>query len=562
MKTELHLITNFTNEILLNKIQEQLNLKQMDVNIFASDFDQILQYLEKLPQKSITNRFFVVLTRAENFDEDYSVKESNLARETLAERYQEFLFSVKEITNNIEGSFYMTDLFQLGESLFFLANNQQGKVSKNELTKEIFKKNFSKTDKIIFFDVQALINVIGIEKSWNKNQDLLYRQPLTIKLATEIATQITERIRNSTFTGIKMIATDADGTLWGGIIGENEVNEIEIGQDYPGNIFSRYQKFLIDKKEEGILLALVTKNNAIDVTNFFSSRSEMPIKLNDFSVIEASWDSKSLALKRISKLVNISLDSILFIDDSKFEILEVNSNSPEIPTLHLDELLENRIEQIGNLKIKWTTGSTFEDINRTAMIQQNHERNELLKIYDPKDFIKNLELELEILHIQSSQNKWITRVTQLINKTNQFNMTCQRFTENEVVDFLNEGKIYAGFLRDKYGDYGLIAVALIDFPKPNYARIVNLLVSCRALGRTIEDAFLEKISINLNNQDIHTLQALWRENPKNIQTRDFYSKIGFNESGNRLKDREIIFETDIQNLKFEENYVNVKVIEP
>jgi FkbH-like protein len=234
----------------------------------------------------------------------------------------------------------------------------------------------------------------------------------------------------------------------------------------------------------------------------------------------------------------------LFVDDSTFEILEVTNEIPQIKSLLLDQKVENRSEQISSLGIKWASGSTIEDVNRTDMIKQNIQRDEAIARHASKDVLESLELNLEIRSISDESDHRFPRILQLINKTNQFNMTCERFTETELIKFLKKGKIYSGSLADKFGDYGLIAVVLVEFPDRSTAHFVNFLVSCRALGRKVEEAMISELVRDLQNRGITKIVASWKENPKNIQTKDFYSIFGFRLHSDPHSPSEIQFELE------------------
>ena len=556
-KIEIHLLTNFTNNLLVTGVQQKLKTEGMIAEVIPSNFDQITQHLASLPKKSKSARHIFIITRAENMDEQFAVKNSPQSREVLQNRYREFLEAVEILTSEIEANIYLSNLFELSESNIFDAIDPQQIESKRDITLRMLQATLTNNKNLNFFNVQSVINLLGLEACWNKNQDLLFRQPLTLKLASRLGDAIVERIKESQFTGIKVIATDGDGTLWGGVIGEDSASEIEIGHDFPGSVFYKYQRFLLDKKLEGILLVLVSKNNPSDIYNFFETREDMPIKIDDFAMIEASWGTKSSALERIAKTINIGLDSILFVDDSTFEILEVTNEIPQIKSLLLDPKVENRTEQISSLGMKWASGSTVEDVNRTEMIKQNIQREAVITHHASKDILESLKLNLEIATIADESDQRLTRIHQLINKTNQFNMTCERLSLTELIEFLKTGKVYSGSLSDKFGDYGLIAVVLVDFPDRSTAHFVNFLVSCRALGRKVEEVLISELVRDFHNRGITKIIASWKENPKNAQTKDFYSKLGFRSQIDLHSLSEIQFKLETVTFKAEKPQINV-----
>lgn len=557
MTLEIHILSNFTNHLLVSKLENLAKQNASEIKVFGNDFDQVLQHLHSMPHTSPSSRHFFLLTRAESFDEDYAVKDSDESRKQIVDRYRQFLGEVEDSTANVQGVFHITSLFENGESIIFDANRRDSRISKRQLLRNVLHETLEINQQLNHFDVQSMIDLIGLDESWNKSQDLLFRQPLTNQFAAKLADAIFAQATQHKHSGIKVIATDADGTLWGGVIGEDSPSEIEVGHDFPGSVYFRFQEFLKEKKKEGILLALVTKNNPQDIDDFFSSRNDMPLNLDDFAIVEASWSKKSLAIEKISKQINVGLDSILFIDDSSFEILEVSSALSEVTTLSLDQKLENRISQLGNLSLKWSSGSTGEDSSRTAMIQQNLLRNKITENQNSTNFIEKLELKLEISEIVTESDHRFLRVLQLINKTNQFNMTCERVTHKDLNEFLSKGKIYIGALSDKFGDYGLIAVALVEFPDDECARFTNFLLSCRALGRCVEENFISQIIEKLRLLNIDYFEGDWVEHPKNLQTKDFYQRLGFLSPSDKKTPSKVTYRAHKKELIF--NFQRIRV---
>jgi FkbH-like protein len=174
-----------------------------------------------------------------------------------------------------------------------------------------------------------------------------------------------------------------------------------------------------------------------------------------------------------------------------------------------------------------------------------------------KDILESLKLNLEIASVSDESDHRLPRILQLINKTNQFNMTCERFTETELIKFLKKGKIYSGSLSDKFGDYGLIAVVLVEFPDRSSAHFVNFLVSCRALGRKVEEVMISELVSDLHNRGITKIVSSWKENPKNLQTKDFYSILGFRSQRDPHSLTEIQFELETITFKPDKQQINV-----
>jgi len=526
-ETQVFIFTNFTSQTLITEYLNESQKMQVEHSLSGCDFNQILQAITALPRKSIHPRFLFILTRAESFDEAYNFQTSNIQRDLFSSRYSDFLIMLRIALTDLDAEVYLSNLFELGSGIRAKTNDSFCRYELNRKVDVVFHEFLKENDFIYYLDVESAIREIGLEKSWNKPQDYLFRQPLSLQLSNSLVNKILNLVQKSDFTGIKIIATDADGTLWKGVIGENGETEIEVGRDYPGRVYFNYQMFLKSKKESGIILALVTKNNPQDIIDFFSSRPDMPLRLEDFTIIKANWESKAKSILEISNETKVLTDSILFIDDSEIEIDVVNKSLPEVTTLLLSKKDEDRELQLAELPIKWSGGSTYEDLNRTEMLKANLIRKEILENSHPVDFLDNLNLELSIGVISSRDDTRFERILQLINKTNQFNMTALRYTAEELTFIIQNGTVFYAELRDRFGEYGLIAVAIIEFENTNTAIILNYLVSCRALGRKVEEIFFQEIIKSSYFEGFENFKAIRRTTTKNQQTNNFYVNFGF-----------------------------------
>ena len=501
--------------------------RTLNYKVSSCDFNQILQAISAIPRRADHRRVIFILTRAESFDESYNFRTSKIESDRLCSRYSDFLAMLKGATNQLDAEIHLSNLFELGSITKARSYNHFCEYELSRPVDVIFSEFIRQNNSIIYLDIESIVRELGLEKSWNKSQDYLFRQPLTLELTKSIVGQFLNIAQTNEFTGIKIIATDADGTLWKGIIGENDASEIEVSPDYPGRIYFNYQMYLKDKKENGIILTLVTKNNKEDVVDFFLSRPDMPLKLEDFTIIKAGWDSKAKSILEISNDTNIAIDSILFIDDSEIEIDYMKRINPDIPIVLLDKKEENRKLQLAKLSLKWSGGRTLEDLNRTEMLKENLLRKEFIENSDSTEFLNNLNLEITIGSITSRRDSRFERTLQLINKTNQFNMTAIRLSPDELTLSIEKGVVIYAELKDRFGEYGLIGVAIVEFEGHATAVIRNLLFSCRALGRNVEKIFFQEIINSFHFSAREEIKAVRFETNKNQQTKEFYPNFGF-----------------------------------
>ena len=335
----------------------------------------------------------------------------------------------------------------------------------------------------------------------------------------------------------KCLIVDLDNTLWGGVLGEDELLGIKLGNDYPGNCYSDLQAYLKRMKEDGVILAICSKNNMDDVDEVFEKHDGMILKTSDFAVIKANWTNKVDNIKEIASDLNIGLNSMVFIDDSPFEREQVLTILPEVTVPEFPNQPYNIPKFIDNVYREYfrVHELTDEDKRKTEQYLQNKERDSFIsstRSFDELIAEMNIQLTISINNAQH-----IPRISQMTQKTNQFNLTTQRYTETDIKKMLTDDRfiVYDGSVTDKFGDSGITALAIVKVID-NIAKIDTLLLSCRILGRTIEYAFLNQILLNLFEQfKITSVEAVYKPTAKNSQVMDFMQKTQFQQLNNEEK---------------------------
>jgi len=335
------------------------------------------------------------------------------------------------------------------------------------------------------------------------------------KMAVELlATQIKERIELFIIPRIKAIAVDADNTLWGGIVGEDGLEGIHIDNNYPGIVYTKFQYYLKALKESGIILILLSKNDEALVHKVFETKT-MPLSLDDFVATSINWNSKSENLNAILETLKLTKAGIIFLDDSATEITEMTQRmsiacykmNPEHP---LDNLVTIR-----NITALKTVHISDEDRSKTALYKQEKARLALSSTLQGKEeFIASLQIEV---CIRCNDISHLERITQLINKTNQFNLTTKRYDLSQIEALMQHGFVYDFSVTDIFGDMGIVGVVIVD------ENIIDTFVmSCRVLGRGIEERILGIIT----SKHPH-LQASYIKTDKNALVEHFYEQNGF-----------------------------------
>ena len=325
----------------------------------------------------------------------------------------------------------------------------------------------------------------------------------------------------------KVLAVDLDGTFWGGIVGEDGIDGIALGGDYPGNAYHDFQAFLKNLRASGIALAVVSKNDSADAEAVFAANPGMPVQWQDFASHRVNWEDKAYNVRAVAAELNVGIDAITFADDSRFECGLMHAEAPEVRVICLDGPPSLFPEKVLSEAGIYCASLTDEDRIRADGYTAEHARRAQPSQPGKKaDFLKSLGLKLLIARPRPGE---IERVAQLFGKTNQFNLTTKRYTVGDVVELLDNStaQILVAKLSDRYGDYGLIGV-IVTFDKDDGGReIDSLLLSCRALGRGVEEAVLADLEDKARSAERTRLIGRYIPTPKNGLVADFYSRLGF-----------------------------------
>jgi FkbH-like protein len=379
---------------------------------------------------------------------------------------------------------------------------------------------------IYALELEALIASLGEAVSLDYRTELLYRQPYTDHFYVACGKALARLIRARKAQPKKCLVLDCDNTLWGGVIGEDGVGGVMLSDDFPGSAFRQFQKQLAMLRRSGVFLALNSKNNPDDAWEMFDTHSGMILKRWDISAAKINWRPKSDNLREIAAELNIGLDALVFIDDNKFEIEEVNTHAPEVTTFLVPEELADlplMMQKVAGLFDRLDI--TSDDRARVDMMRQEAGRRELAQELAGEEFLKNLSLEVFIYPPSETD---LTRVTQLINKTNQFNTTTRRYTFDDVKAFVASGShdVLCATVKDRFGDYGLVGVAIL-----NHAAMATefdtLLMSCRVLGRGVETALISNGIRIAAERGLNSVRGSYIPTRKNGLVADLFERHGF-----------------------------------
>ena len=390
--------------------------------------------------------------------------------------------------------------------------------------------------------VKDLIEKIGRDNFYSKKMWYLASMPYSLKAVSGISDLILRYISPVKNARKKCLAVDLDNTLWGGVIGEDGVNGISLSNSKEGSIYKDVQRILKKMKNQGVMLTILSKNNIDDVIPVFSL-PDMILKRDDFVAESINWNPKTQNIKQLADDLNIGLDSFVFLDDNPMEREQMKSECPEVTVIDFPSDVSKLPETVNSAYEKYffTLDITGEDTKKTSMYRSEIKRKEVLKNSDSvSDFLKKLEMKINIHFMQNSEE---LRVTQLINKTNQFNLTTKRYTQEEIHNFaINpDSDILTVHISDKYGEQGLISVLILKYLNDE-VYIDSFIMSCRVMGRNAEFEIISYLKNILTKKNISKIKASYIKTPKNSPVENLYENLGFKiiNSTDKTKNYEII----------------------
>ena len=325
----------------------------------------------------------------------------------------------------------------------------------------------------------------------------------------------------------KCLVLDLDNTLWGGVLGEDGINGIKLGGDYPGKAFSYWQRSLLELAHNGVILTVCSKNNEADVLEAWEKNPAMVLKREHFSAMRINWRDKATNLRELADELNISLDSMVFLDDSPAERELVKQLLPEVEVpdfpvkpYELMPFYKELVEKYFRIY-----SITSEDRSKAEQYRANAQRNaEQARFVDLESYLYSLDMQLDIMPADEHN---LPRIAQMTQKTNQFNLTTRRYTESDVQQHLDAGwRIYCMSMSDRFGDNGITGTIFVAPVNDTTVNIDTLLLSCRILGKGIEEAFVKTVFNLLRLDGYRKITADYLPTAKNGQTADFYDRMG------------------------------------
>jgi FkbH-like protein len=356
------------------------------------------------------------------------------------------------------------------------------------------------------------------------------RQALSPTFLPPLAKSVSDTVMAELGAGVKCVVLDLDNTLWGGILGDDGLEGIEIGPAEVGLAFHRFQRSLVELKNRGLLLAICSKNNHDNVMAVLREHPDMVLRKDDFVAVVANYDDKASNLIALQKILSLGFDSFVFLDDSPYERDLVRQAFPKIQVPNLPEDAANFTAELARWNVFESKPATAEDLERLSYYQQDIERSAIRSKYSGlNDFLVDLAMRAEVLPFDAFT---LPRVQQLVQRSNQFNLTTIRHNEAALKTYASDTRYSCFCLRlvDRLGDNGIIAVVILRLEGSDLV-VDTWIMSCRVLGRQVEELTVNLMLERAKAMGCRRVLGRYIPTAKNGLVRDLYSRLGFAEAG-------------------------------
>lgn len=391
-------------------------------------------------------------------------------------------------------------------------------------------------------DLDKVIARVGIQNSFDLRYWYSSKAPYAIDFLKAYSQFVKPFVLSSRGKAKKALIFDCDNTLWKGVLGEEGANGIQMSRaTKEGSFFADVQSIALSLNKQGVLIGLCSKNNPQDVDEVVRSHPDMQLRNENLAVKRVNWADKVSNLREIARELNIGLDSLVFVDDSAFEVNLVRSQLPEVTVLQVPETLYLYPSMLrANCGLFYSLSTTAEDAKKTEMYKDQAKRKaSKLEFGDLQSYLASLATKLTI---HEDDVSIVPRMAQLSQKTNQFNLTTIRYTEGDMGAFVSGAltNVFAFAVSDRFGDSGITGLCIVNNLGAQEALIDTFLMSCRVLGRNVEYAFMNWLIERLDRQGVRRVYARYVETAKNAQVKEFYDRCSFSLTPSTEKARDYV----------------------
>lgn len=443
-----------------------------------------------------------------------------------AERKINAWFEGLESALKPETVYYISDAYLWGPELSVLFDTGRKALLERLWQKRLEQLRGARSN-VRLLPYRQLIERLGEEKAFSLKMWYMGKMLLSNEAQKRLCELIQDKVRIEGRTPKKLLLLDLDNTLWGGLAGENDITPIELSEEHGGLAYKNLQRVLLQMQRQGVLLAIVSKNNEQDAEAVLKQHPHMVLRPHCFAAARINWKPKHENIREIGAELNLGTDSFVFWDDSPAERQLVKELLPEVAVPDFPENPEELAPAMAEIYRQYFMGAavTAEDEGKTAQYAANAARRQLER--SAGSFEAYLEgLEITVTGVQPG--KHAERLTQLVNKTNQFNLTTRRYTQGQIAELLEDKsrRVYLYRVEDRFGDNGIVAAAVAAIRQEN-AVLEELVMSCRVMGKNIEYGILQDIEGDLRSRGCKSVTGIYIPTAKNGPVEALYERLGY-----------------------------------
>jgi FkbH-like protein len=534
-KVNIVVLSNVTIEPFLSYLRYFVYQLGFNASLALGEYDNIYQEALGIGRAVIDQHteFVIVYMRLEGISWNLSRSYCSLTGAEIKVEQQRIQTHVAEVVSNIRERTRATILWHSLEQPLSPAfgildfQKKEGQSRVIEALNRNLRAKLETAGNAFALDMGKMLMRLGADNFYDQRYWHLGRSPYSRKGAMELARENVKFIAAQKGKNKKCLVLDCDDILWGGVIGEDELVGIKLGQNHPGSAFYEFQQEVVNLYHRGVIIALCSKNNHEDVLSVIRGHPDMLLTEKYIAATRINWLDKVTNLRALAMELNIGLESMVFVDDSSFEVNFVRESLPMISVLHLpvEHAYHNR-DILASCGLFDALSYTDEDKTRGAMYKTETDRA-LLRKKQPtlQSYLLSLEMRLKVDPCSQTS---VPRIAQLTQKTNQFTLTTKRYTDQDIQNFCadSDKDVLSLSLEDKIGDMGLVGVCIMTYDR-DMAEIDTFLLSCRVLGRAVEDVFLLECLAVAKSRGSRVVFASYCPTKKNSQTAEFFPNQGF-----------------------------------
>ncbi len=456
------------------------------------------------------------------------VLEHDLCPERAGE-YVDKWFSLFEAGLQETDRYYISDAYLWGTEIevFFEKGQRQ---FLERLWNSRLQELCEKYNNVYVFPYHDIISRLGEENSFSLKMWYMGKILHTNEAQKRIAEEICHCMEVAGRVAKKVLLLDLDNTLWGGIAGEHDIAPIVLSDDHAGLAYKNLQRVISAVRQSGVILGIVSKNNEEDALEILTKHPHMVLKEDDFVVKKINWNQKDVNIREIAEELNLGLDSFVFFDDNPTERELIKQMLPQVTVPDFPDRPEDLATVMADIYHRYFEKAyvTAEDLGKTRQYAENARRDEARKrAVSFEDYLK--QLEIKVTRVDAVRH--MERLVQLVNKTNQFNLTTKRYELPEMQRIVADSskRVYLYNVEDRFGDYGIVAAVIVDVSV--VPMVEEFVLSCRVMGKNIEYGIISAVEEELAEAGFTKMQGVYLPTAKNKPVEQLYERLGYEVTG-------------------------------